>query len=146
MKTILMTALLTATLFTFANPAPTAKHFHFKANENLKRMYGQLQNVSWQPARNNMTKAVFLVGEDSISVFFDEAGEYLATTHPIDMDDMPLRLRLAIQQKFGDCKLVPGFELESHIEHAWYFETQTPQGKRQWWKGADNGSMETVRL
>jgi hypothetical protein len=145
MKTLLLAGFLAVqTLAAPAMPGAKTTTTNYVAQKNLIDLYGDIKNVSWYPAIDNMIKAVFYVGDDAISVFFQQNGEYIATTHYCDLDELPTRLRIALANKFGDTPIQSCFELESPNEHAWYFETKTEKGKKKVWKVTEGGRIEGV--
>lgn len=146
MKTIMLAgALALATLAAHANPTPAAKVVNYRASQNLATLFGNVKELSWQPARNNMLRANFTLDGDAYAVFFDAQGEFLAASRQINRSDLPLRLRLALEQKFKQASITESFELTTDSDHAWYFRTEQ-EGKSKVWKAYENGRIEEVDL
>ncbi|MCU0334602.1 MAG: hypothetical protein MUF62_06070 [Chitinophagaceae bacterium] len=146
MKTLLLACTLAlASLATYAHPTPAAKVVSYRASQNLATLFGKVDDLNWVPARNNMLRANFTLDGEMHSVFFDAEGEFLAATRPIKRGELPLRLRLALEQKFRQASITESFELTTDTDHAWYFCTLS-QGKAQVWKAYENGRIEEVDL
>ncbi|MCU0396252.1 MAG: hypothetical protein MUF29_10100 [Chitinophagaceae bacterium] len=146
MKRHLLTgALALASLLTYADPTPASGIRNFRASENLKALFGNVRNVDWQPAMNSMIKASFTSYEEEISVFFNAEGEYVATTRAVTTSELPMRLRLAMEQKFGSTPIEQLFELTSEKDNSWYFQTTDKKGRKRVWRGFENGRIEDFR-
>ena len=147
MKTLLLTgALALSTLFTQADPTPTNSTAQYRATANLQSMFGNVRNVNWQPAINNMLRASFSSFGENISVFFDASGEYLATTREVTVVSVPMPLRLAIEEKFEGQVPAQVFELISEQDQGWFFKTTNAKGTAQVWKGYENGRIEAFMV
>jgi hypothetical protein len=147
MKTLLLTgALALSTLFTQADPTRINSAAQYRANSNLQSMFGNVRNVNWQPAINNMLRASFNSYGENISVFFDASGEYLATTRELTVLSVPMPLRLAIEEKFEGQVPAQVFELISDQDQGWFFKANNAKGKAQVWKGYENGRIEAYML
>lgn len=146
MKTLLLAGTLAlATLAAHATPTPAAKVVSYRASQNLATLFGKVDDLSWVPARNNMLRANFTLDGEAHSVFFNADGDFLAVTRPIQRNELPLRLRLALDQKFKQATIAESFELTTDSDHAWYFRT-IAEGKTQVWKAYENGRIEEVDL
>ena len=147
MKTLILAGILAVQALTAAAvPGRQTITPNHVSQKNLMELYGDLKNVKWYAAKDNMHKAVFSVLDDTISVFFDQNGDYIATTQNCGLNELPTRLRIAVTNKFGDTPIQSCFELESNEEHAWFFETTTAKGKRKVWKVTEGGRIEGVDI
>jgi hypothetical protein len=146
MKTRLLTgAFALASLFAYADPTPASGIRNFRAAENLKALFGNVRNVDWQPAMNSMIKARFTSFDEEISVFFNAEGEFVATTREVKTSDLPMRLRLAMEEKFGNTPIEQLLELTSENDNSWYFQTTDKKGRKKVWRGFENGRIEDFR-
>jgi hypothetical protein len=141
MKTKLLTAMLALlTAGAFASGPKKGAILNYRAQENLNSLYGKVKDLTWSEARNNLVRADFTSGDESISTFFDAQGEVVATTRNISREQLPLRLRLDLDQRFADATILQMFELSNQTEHAYYIELQD-KGKRRMMKGYDYGRL-----
>jgi hypothetical protein len=145
MKTLILTGVIAiGSLVAQADPAPKFNTLTTRAAETLKALYSKAQNVTWRPTFNSMVRATFDMYGETYYAFFNDKGEYVATTQDVDLQDFPLKLRMAIDKKMDGQPISSTFELNSDEEHAWYFESRNKKGKMQIWKGFESGRIEEV--
>jgi hypothetical protein len=145
MKSLMLSAAIALSSFAAtASDTKGSKILSYRANENLFLQFGEVENVQWRPALNNMVRADFNVNDESVTAFFASDGEFIASTKNITRNQLPVRLRKEFDKKVGDAEITKMFELNSAVEHCYFVETIV-EGKVKIWKGTDYGSMQQYR-
>lgn len=146
MKALLLSGLLAVSTLAVSAKAPRkGQALNYRAHQNLQSLFGRVKDLTWSEARNNMIRADFTSGDESISTFFDENGEVIATTRTITRDQLPWKLRLDLDQRFADARIINMFELSNQSELAFYIELEK-DGKRSTLKGYEYGRLSYVHL
>jgi hypothetical protein len=116
----------------------------YRTTQSLASEFGHVENVKWSNAANNLIRADFVLDEQSVSAFFNEDGEYVASTRELTLDYLNKKLRNAIT------KLVPAENITQIIymttkdEGNYYIETKT-DGVRKVWKCTETGDVSPFK-
>jgi hypothetical protein len=146
MKALLLSGLLAASTLAVSAKAPRkGQVLSYRAHQNLQSLFGNVKDLSWSEAKNNMIRADFTAGDESVTTFFDEQGEVVATTRTLTRDQLPFRLRLDLDQRYAGAKVINMIELSSQTELAYFIEIEK-NGKREMLKGYDYGKLSQANL
>ncbi len=141
MKTILLSALMAISLLAGASGKKEEKNVvTYRTSQNFLNEFGQVDNVKWSNAMNNMTKADFILEDEPVSAYFDENGEFVASTKAITFEELPRALRTSINNKLPGAKILTVFEMSSRHEKSWFIETDF-NNERKLWKGNSFGAF-----
>jgi hypothetical protein len=141
MKTILLSALLAISLTAGASGKKDEKQVvTYRTSQNFLNEFGQVDNVKWSTAMNNMTKADFLLEDEPVTAYFDENGEFVASTKAITFEELPRALRSSINNKLPGAQILTVFEMSSRQEKSWFIETIF-NNERKLWKGNSFGTV-----
>ena len=140
MKTIFLSAFSAITLFAAASGTKEKSVASYQADRSFFAEFGQVDGVKWSNAMNNMTKADFVLDDEAICAYFDQNGDFVASTKAVDFNELPKSLRTAIHNKVPGANILSVFELNSKTERAWFVETELNNEKKVW-KGTGLGSL-----
>ena len=107
--------------------------------------FGSIKNVNWQKVGNDILRANFSLEGDKISAFFNYDGDHLATTIQKEIGDLPLKLRTAIKNKFGDKEPTELFELINNDDQAYFFVMEEKE-KSIVYKAYSSGHISTFNI
>jgi hypothetical protein len=126
MKKLFLSICLAAVgLLAFAKPPKknnSDRLFTYAANENLKIMYGKVQDLSWSKAKDDLLRADFTIEEEKHSAFFSADGRHVATTTEVTIEQMPAAARKAVKSKSEGVKVLGLVQYSSETETAYYLE------------------------
>jgi type II secretory pathway component GspD/PulD (secretin) len=128
-----------AGIATFA--APTSRYITYRAKESFAQQFGAVKNVTWTDARNHMVKAEFELDEQKVTAFFNEYGEYLATSITVNKTQLPFRLRLAMDNELKGAPIDELIQVESANENAYYFKAN-----QKVYKAYGTGEIQQVSM
>lgn len=134
MKSFFLSAFLAITLLASASGTKEKKVASYRLSQNFQAEFGSIENVKWSSAMNNMTKADFVMDDEKLCAYFDENGNYVASTKSITFDELPKKLKIAMQDKLPGAKIETVFEMSSPTEKSWFIET-IQNNERKIWKG-----------
>jgi hypothetical protein len=146
MKTLLLAAITALTsLSASANNKTAQKKVNITVVKAFESEFGEVQDVSWSNAAQNMLRANFTKDDEKISAFFNQAGEYIATTIERKASDLPAKLKAAINQKIKDCVIIEALEFIDDDEEA-YFVKVYNNGTEKLYKGTALGLVQEVKF
>lgn len=124
-KLVLTTCVAVVSLLAFAKPPKKDNSkglYTYAANQSLKTMYGKVDNLTWSQTKNHMLRANFTQEGEALSVFFDENGNYVATTSEISIEQVPSAARKAIKSKSEGNEVLGLVQYSSDTEMAYFLE------------------------
>ena len=146
MKKIFIAAALALTVISSVNASGVSsanKNVTYKMNESFNREFAYAENVNWTEASNNMMRASFTIDGEKTNAFFNDQGEYLASTVELSQDKLPSKFKAAIEKKYGAVAITEALELQGTDESA-YFVRATINGAEKLLKGYSNGFVKEV--
>ncbi|MES2648511.1 MAG: hypothetical protein V4717_16650 [Bacteroidota bacterium] len=145
MKTILFAAALSLTTFSsaIANKTSKQKTFTVAATHSFEKEFGTVAEVNWSTTATNMLRASFKQDDESVSAFFDQSGNYVATTVNRTAESLPAKLRAAINKKEKDGIITEAVEFTSDDEQSYYVKVYV-NGKEKLYKGSSIGQITQV--
>jgi hypothetical protein len=100
MKTILVAAVLAITsLSVSANNSFSQKKVSSAVIQNFQEEFGNVKDVTWEPAADNMLRATFTKDGETISAFYNPQGEHLAITTNVLPAELPAKVKHALAEK-----------------------------------------------
>lgn len=124
-KLFLSIALASVSLFALAN-APKKKDrksgYPYAASQSLYQMYGNVENLKWSQAKDEMYRADFQIDGENFSTFFDVNGNFVATTHEISLEQLPATARKALKAKFPVKEIGKIVHYQSNESASYYAE------------------------
>lgn len=146
MKTLFVAAVLALTsLSASATKNNAQKKVNITVIKAFESEFGEVQDVSWSNAAQNMVRANFTQDEEKISAFFQQNGEYIATTIERKPSDLPAKLRASINRKFADGVITEALEFLDNDGSA-YFVKIYSNGVEKLYKGSALGLVEEVKF
>lgn len=148
MKKIFIAAALAFTVISSVNASgvsATNKKVTYRMNESFNQEFAGAENVTWSTASNNMMRANFTNEGENVNAFFNEAGEFVASTTVLAKDQIPAKLKAAIAKKFDSPVVIEAIELQSAEDHA-YFVKVNCNGTDKLLKGYTNGLVSEVSI
>jgi len=106
--------------------------------------FGDQENVEWTREGNDLIHASFTVDNQLANAYFDNEGNYVCATTEIQKENLPLKLRLAINKEFADANVNAILQMSNPDETAYFFQVTNSKGTRVW-KGYANGSIEMFK-
>lgn len=140
MKSIILSALLAVSLMASASGTKEKTVVTYRLSHNFNAEFGQVENVKWSSAMNDMTRADFVLDDEPVCAYFNEAGEFVAATKTITFKDLPKKLQNRILEKVPGATIETVFEMSSPEEKSWYIETNQNNEKKVW-KGTSFGMI-----
>lgn len=146
MKTIFIAAALAITTISVNAKSNSAdKQVTYQINESLNREFGDAQDIKWSAASNNLLRANFTSEGEKVNAFFNEDGEYVASTIELSKDKLPASLMAAIDKKFGNIVITEAVALQGTNDEA-YFVKAKVNGVEKLLKGYSNGFVKEVSM
>ena len=143
MKTIILAAAIALTSFTAsANKETAQKKVTIKVTNAFEREFGNVPDVNWSTASENMLRASFTQNDEKVSAFFNEYGEYVASTIARTEKELPAKLRAAINKKEKDGIITEAIEYMGD-EEAYYVKVYV-NGTEKVYKGSSLGEIQLV--
>lgn len=122
-KVFLSAALAVTTIASFAF-ATTKQVASTRARDSFAREFGGVSNVLWEEGKNSMQKASFIMDNQTVTAFFDDGGELIATTVSMSKEQLPVKVKLAIDKKLAGEAVVEIFSYEGDVESAYFIRTE----------------------
>lgn len=145
MKTLLLsTAFAFVTLLATASGTKEKNVATYRTNQSLVAEFGDVDNLKWSAASNNLTRADFTVDDQAITAFFDDAGDYVASTRVMTLNDLPKKLKSTVTKKLSGENITNILYMTAKDESSYFIETQT-DGIRKVWKGQDFGDLRLYK-
>lgn len=133
MKKLLLSFSLAAfSLLAMATPPKknTPEVHSYAAKEDLKRLYGEVDNLHWVRSKDNMIRANFTIDGDAFSAFFDVDGNHVATTSAKTVAELPAMIRKIVKARFDEKSIANIVQCESPMENAYFLEVDNEKGKK----------------
>jgi hypothetical protein len=145
MKTILFAAALALTTLNsaFANKDSNKKKLTVVALNSFENEFGKVADVEWSTTSSNLLRASFKQDDESVSAFFDQAGNYVATTINRSAESLPAKLRAAISKKEKDGIITEAIEFNNDMEQSYFIKVYA-NGKEKLYKGSSLGQITEV--
>jgi hypothetical protein len=140
MKTLILAIFAASSFFANASGTKEKAVTNITLLQNFTAQFGQVDNVVWRNARNNMTKAEFVIDDEPVCAFFDETGNFVAQTKELKIGDLPKKLKSALNEKAPGAEVLNVFEMITNDERAWFVETLANNEKKLW-KGNSFGKL-----
>jgi hypothetical protein len=118
MKKIIMLAIVltTITISAFAN---NVSGLNQKVLSSFKKSFQSAEVVRWE-VRNNLYKVTFKNFDKEMFAYYNAAGEQVALSRNIHIDQLPLSLSSELKKKFSQGWMTELFEVSSNGETAYY--------------------------
>jgi hypothetical protein len=146
MKTILLASVLAiASLTATAKSNNSSKKVSFSTLQSFQLQFGEVKSVAWSEAPEHMMKATFNSDGETVTAFFNEEGDFIATTVNRSIDELPLKLRTSINNAAKDAQIVEIVELQGDTDHAFYVKVRSGAGEKIL-KGYSNGYLRPTSL
>lgn len=140
MKTLLSALFIAGSLYATAAGTKEKSVVNYELRRNFMAEFGNVENIDWHPAANNMTRANFIQDDEKITAWFDESSKYVAQTREIKPVELPKKLRTALNEKAPGAIVVSVVKMKSDDENAWFVET-VAGNERKVWKGNTLGRL-----
>jgi hypothetical protein len=114
MKKLLLTAFIAVSI-SISSFAQGINEVDKNAIDNFEATFTGASNVEWTSTKN-FTIASFMQDDRKVEVFYDPAGEFVATTRQIDIEDAPAYSRKIITRKYIDYVVKEAFEFRADNE------------------------------
>lgn len=92
-----------------------------KAISSFEKSFRNAEVISWE-VRSNLYKVTFNANGKTMFAYYNAAGDQIAVSRNIHIDQLPLALSGELKEKFSDSWLTDLFEVSSNGETA-YFAT-----------------------
>lgn len=128
----------------FDSSRMTKPFISFKMEQALYNEYGNVDEVEWSKNADNSIKAAIKVDGQPVQAFFNEDGEYICSTTKMGKENLPLKLRLAMDKKLPNVGISAILQTSSAQGTSYFF--QGIDGKNiKIWKGTANGEIEMYK-
>jgi hypothetical protein len=115
-----------------------------KMEQALYNEFGNCDQVAWSKNADNTIEASIKVDGQPVQAFFNEDGEYLCSTTKMEKENLPLKLRLAMDKQFANVGISAILQKSSPEGTSYFF--QGIDGKFiKIWKGTANGEIELYK-
>ena len=146
MKTIFLSAALAvSSIFAIASGIKEKSIASYRTTQNLAKEFGDVENLKWSSAANNMTRADFTVDDQKISAFFDDGGEYVASTKVLTLNDLSRKLQTALNKKLEGATITSVIQMTTAEDACYFIEAET-NGVKKVWKGYDSGMVSAYKV
>lgn len=144
MKTFFVAAALAlTTMSATANKTAAKDKINSKVTVALQNEFGNVDNITWSNASNNMLRATFTKDDETVSAFFDQKGEFIASTIEISKDALPAKLKAAINKKVKEGVITEALQMQTNEEFAYYVKVYA-NGSEKVYKGTSAGLLAEV--
>lgn len=127
MKKLFFTALIAVSVSISAS-AQSVNQVDQKVVDNFEATYGGASNVEWT-LKQNFTIASFVRDGRKVEVFFNTDGDFVATTTPVDIEEVPAFVKKIIQSKYNDFTVTETFKLKSYDETSYFLSVENNEEK-----------------
>ena len=145
MKKIIIAALSLCFVISASAFAPKKKTktvLNPKIEKNFVQEFGNLENVEWSEAPNDLVKGTFKVEDQAVEAYFDADGNYVCSTSPIAKENLSIKLRSALAKKLGNTGINAIIEVNSASDGVAYYVQSTDTNGTKVWKCRADGSIE----
>jgi hypothetical protein len=130
-KLFLSICMASASLFVLANsPKKTDKKSNapYEASQSLRQLYGEVENLRWTKAKDDMHRADFQIDGENFTTFFDNDGTFVATTHEISLEQLPALARKALKTKLPGKEFTKIVHYQSNESASYFVEVAEANG------------------
>ncbi len=107
--------------------------------ETFKEKFGEGVEATWSTTKDDLYRADFDLNNDKLSAFFKSDGSLIATSRNITLDQLPLSLKMAVNEKLKEYTLLQTLEIAGE-NAGWFIEVVNSKHKIVW-KGSADGSL-----
>jgi hypothetical protein len=118
---LLSIALMSLTVFSFANATPSSVSKSVVTSFN--RQFSNAINVQWE-STENYVKAQFSVNDMVLSAYFNSNGELIAITRYISPNQLPLELQSSLKKMVANSWVSDLFEIQTETGTSYYVTTE----------------------
>jgi len=123
----------------------TKSEVSYHAEQAFFSQFGYMKDVAWQTTETNLYRANFDQDGEQISAFYSQNGDYVAHTINRDIRELPMKLRLALKNEFGDASFGEIIQMYSPEESCWFIEVKKDNGS-EIWKGLSYGTLKKQNM
>jgi hypothetical protein len=127
MKNLLLSTLLLVSITTGAFATGESNISYFILN-TFKHDFRDATNVNWI-ARADYSKASFLYKNQKMEVFYNSAGQRLAVSKSIQLDELPVGAKRAFAKKFEGYTVKEAILYEGTDEESYYVSAENDKEK-----------------
>ena len=143
MKTIILAAALALTSVSVnADNHSASKKVSVSVTNSFIKEFGSVEEVIWSTAANNMLRASFIQDDEKVNAFFNENGEFMASTIELAPEKLPSKLKAAINKKVKDAVITEAVQLQGDDQA--YFVKVYVNGVEKVYKGSSLGALQLV--
>lgn len=121
MKKFFIAALMTVTF------AASAFAKDIKVNtavaHNFKAEFAKASNVNWITT-NEYTKASFVLNNEKMEVFYNAAGEKIATSRSVTVDALPIKAKRTLARNYAAYNIKEAIEFEGIDDEAYFISAE----------------------
>ena len=128
----------------FAPKKKTSSLTSPKIEKAFLEQFGELPDVEWSRQGNDMLHASFTVDNTASDAYFDNDGNFVCVNTPVQKENLPLKLRMAMNTKLEGCTIGAILQTNTSEETAYYIHATSDKGVKVW-KGYANGSIELFK-
>jgi hypothetical protein len=143
-KLFLSLSLAAVTLLAVANPPKNKDKekmlYTYAANQTLQQRYGSVEDLKWSKAKDNLIRADFIIDGETFSSFFNQQGDFVATTTERTLTQLPAMVRKIVKTKFDGKEITNMVQYHSDTEIAYYVEV-IDRGKTKVFKITSAGGI-----
>lgn len=123
MKTIIVAAAMAlTTLSASANTNSSKKITSFAVIESFRQEFGNISDVNWEPASNNMLRATFTKDGETVSAFFDASGQLLGSSSNIEPAALPAKVKAALANKVKEGAISEAIKYQDFDQQAYFIK------------------------
>lgn len=139
-------ALLSITNATvFAAKANAVYYVTPKIQDGFKQEFGSIQNVTWAKRADNQVVASFTLNNQVVNAYFGTDGEYSFCTTSISLENLPLKVTLAVNKDFVDKNIRSVLQMSNPEGTFYYILASDANGKTRVWKAHTDGQIELFK-
>ncbi len=127
MKKLIFTVIVAVSLSLSAS-SQIAYPTNQNAIGNFESNFTNVSNVKWV-VQETFTKAFFTQGGRNFQAYYDVAGDFIGTTNEVDMEDLPLFVKRAVEKNYSDYKVQDAFELVTQNTSAYFISIENDFNK-----------------
>jgi hypothetical protein len=139
-KSILIWAvlLMTATSFSFANPADEVNG---NVKTSFKKDFQDAREVKWE-AKNVYVKATFILNEKITYAYYSQDGDLIAVTRNILSSQLPITQLMSLNKNYKGYWITDLFEINSNHETSYYITLENADYKMTLKSNSNDGWEE----
>jgi hypothetical protein len=115
-----------------------------KMEQSLAKEFKNPTQVEWSENKDNTIQASLKVEGQQVHAFFGNDGEFICSTTPITKENLPLKLRMAIDKKLSNIGISAIVQTNTGDETSYYLQGVDAKGVKVW-KGTANGNIEFIQ-